>query len=187
MPMSMRFISSAATRRGAPIRCPASSIRSVDEIAMARSARAADVEHLAVARVGRARPQERVDDVVDVDEVAHLRAVAEDLDLLSLERQPDEPADEALAVVPDQLPRAVDVGQPQRAGADAEHVVVDDVVVLAGGLVDAVDVGRPDEVRLVDRQPIGPAVDLARAGEHDLRAPGCAAGTPRGSSAGCGS
>ena len=67
-----------------------------------------------------------------------------------------------------QLARAVDVGQPQRAGADAEDVVVDEVVVLAGRLVDAVDVGRPHEVRLVDRQRVGPAVDLPRAGEDDL-------------------
>ena len=67
----------------------------------------------------------------------------------------------------DQLARAVDVGQPQRAGADAEHVVVEQVVGLAGRLVDAVDVGRPDQVRLVDRQAVGPAVDLARAGVDD--------------------
>ena len=86
-----------------------------------------------------------------------------------------------------QLARAVDVGQAQRAGADAEDVVVDQVVVLAGRLVDAVDVGRPHEVRFVDRQRIGPAVDLARAGEDDLHAAGCCGGTPRAASAGCGS
>ena len=54
---------------------------------------------LAVARVGRAGAQERIDRIVDVDEVAHLRAVAEHLDLAVLEREADEPADEALAVV----------------------------------------------------------------------------------------
>ena len=116
------------------------------QIAMADRLVAADVEHLAVARVARARPQERVGRVVDVDEIAQLRAVAVDLNRPVLDREADEPADEALAVVPDQLPRAVDVGQPQRAGAHAEHVVVDEVVVLAGRLVDAVDVGRPHEM-----------------------------------------
>ena len=120
---------------------------------MAIGSIAADVEHFAVARVRRAGPQERVRGVVHVDEVAHLRAVAEDLDLAVLDRQADEPADEALAVVLDQLARAVDVGQPQRAGAHAEDVVVEQVVVLAGRLVDAVDVGRPDQVAA--RRPAG--------------------------------
>ena len=82
-------------------------------------------------------------------------------------RQPDEPADEALAVVLDQLARSVDVGEAQRAGADVEDVVVEEVVVLAGRLVHAVDVGGPHQVLLVDRQVVGPAVDLTRAGEDD--------------------
>ena len=38
------------------------------------------------------------------------------------------------------------LGEAQRAGPDPEHVVVDQVVVLAGRLVDAVDIGRPNEV-----------------------------------------
>ena len=131
---------------------------------------AADVEDLAIARVDRARPQERVGRIVDVDEIALLGAVAVNLDDAAFDRQPDEPADEALAVVADQLPRPVDVGQPQRAGADLEHVVVDEMVVLARRLVDAVDVGRLHQVLLVDRQRVGTAVDLARAGEDDLGA-----------------
>jgi hypothetical protein len=57
---------------------------------------AADVEDLAVARVAGAGAQERVGGVVDVDEVAQLRAVAVDLDRRVLDGQPDEPADEAL-------------------------------------------------------------------------------------------
>ena len=51
--------------------------------------------------VRRAGAQERVGRIVDVDEVAHLRAVAVDLDLAVLEREADEPADEALAIVLD--------------------------------------------------------------------------------------
>ena len=42
---------------------------------------AADVEDFSVARVGRARAQERVSGIVDIDEVAQLRAVTEDLDV----------------------------------------------------------------------------------------------------------
>ena len=131
--------------------------------------------------------QERFDRIVDVDEIADLRAVAEDLDLLVLEHEPDEPADEALAVVPQQLARAVDVGQPQRAGAHAEDVVVDQMVVLAGGLVDAVDVGRPHQVPLGDRQVVRLAVDLPRAGVDRPWRAGCDGGRPRAASAGCGS
>ena len=161
--MSIRFFSGGhSTKRIEP--APATSSSSGDELAMADRLVAADVEDPPVARVGGAGAQERGRSIVHVDEVAHLRAVAEDLDLAALDRQADEPADEALAVVPDQLTRAVDVGQAQRAGAHAEDVVVEQVVVLAGGLVDAVDVGRPDEMRLVDRQAVGPAVDLSRAG-----------------------
>src|SRR5688572_7500838 len=129
---------------------------------------AADVEYLPVRRVGRASPQERIRRIVDVDEIAQLFAAAVNLNLAVLDRLTDEPADEALAIVLEELPRPVDVGQPQRAGADAEHVVVDQVIVLAGRLVDAVDVGRPDQVRLRYRQRVGPAVDLAGPGEDDL-------------------
>ena len=129
---------------------------------------AADVEHLAVAGVAGARAKERVCRVVHVHEVAHLRAVAVNLDGLVLDGETDEPGDESLTIVLDQLPRPVDVRQPQRAGADAEHVVVDEMIVLACGLVDAVDVGRPYQVLLGDRQRIGPAVHLARAGKHHL-------------------
>src|SRR5258708_6385293 len=113
---------------------------------MAHGLVAADVEYLAVAGVARARPQERVRRIVDEDEVAQLRAVAVDLDRPILDGETDEPADESLAVVADQLARAVDVGQAERAATDPEHVVVDQVVVLTGGFVDAVDVSRPYEM-----------------------------------------
>ena len=131
---------------------------------------AADVEHFAVAGVGCPRPQERLRGIVHVDEIAQLRAVAENLDLAPFDSQADEPPDEALAVVLDQLARAIHVGEAQRRGADAEHIVVEQVVVLARRLVDPVDVGRPHQVALVHRQVIGAAVDLARAGiDHPHR------------------
>ena len=128
-----------------------------------------EVEHLPVRGVQRAGAQEGLDDVVDVVEVALLLAVAEELDLLAERRLAHEPADEALAVVPDQLPRPVGVGQPQRRGADAVHLVVDQVVELARDLVDPVHVHRLQQVILVDRQVERAAVDLARAGVDDLQ------------------
>ena len=131
---------------------------------------AADVEDFAVARVDRARQQQRIGGVVHVREVAPLSAVAEELDLPVFDGLAYEPGDESLAVVADQLSRPVDVGEPQRARANAEDIVVDEMVLLAGRLVDAVHVGRTHQVRLVDRQRVGPAVDLARSGEDDFRA-----------------
>ena len=125
-----------------------------------------NVERFAVGRVAGARTQERIHRVVDVDEVTKLRAVAEDLDFLVLEHEADEPGNETLAAVFQQLPRTVDVGQAQRGGAHAEHVVVDQMVVLARRLVDTVDVRWPHEMRLGDRQTVRTAVDLPRAGEH---------------------
>ena len=74
-----------------------------------------EVEDLPVRGVARPRAQERVHHVVDVVEVALLRPVAEDLDLLAERGLAHEPADEALAVVADELARAVGVGEPQRA------------------------------------------------------------------------
>ncbi len=142
----------------------------LDELGVAPVLRAADVEDLAVHRVAGPGQQEGRAGVVDVHEVAHLRTVAEYLDLAAVEGQAHEPADEALAVVADQLPRAVDVGQTQRAGAHPEDVVVEQMVVLAGDLVDAVDVGGADEMRLGDRQRLGAAIDLPGAGVDHLGA-----------------
>ena len=67
-----------------------------------------------------------------------------------------------------QLSRPVHVRQSERARAHAEDVVVDQVVVLARRLVDAVDVGRPHEMRLGDGQEVRAPVDLSRAGEDDF-------------------
>ena len=133
------------------------------------------------------RPQERVHHVVHVVEVPLLRAVAEDLDLLAEHDLAHEPADEALPAVADELARPVGVGEAQRRGADAVHGVVDEVVELAGDLVDAVHVRGVQQVVLVHGQALRLAVDLARARVDDLHARGCACAPPPGSRAGCGS
>src|SRR3990172_4186756 len=56
-------------------------------------------------------PQEGIYHVVDVIEVSLLGPVAEELDLLSPNRLPDEPTRESLPVVLDQLSRTVGIGQ----------------------------------------------------------------------------
>src|SRR5262249_36544836 len=107
---------------------------------------APDVEDLAVAGVAGAGSQECVRRIVDEDEIAALRPVTVNLDGRVFDRAPDEPANEALTVVTDQLSRTVDVRETQRTGADAEDVVVDEVVILARRLVDAIDIGRSHEM-----------------------------------------
>src|SRR5687768_14470609 len=75
----------------------------LDQVAVRNRLEAADVQRLAVRRVGGAGAQKRLGRIIDEDEVAQLAAVAVDLDFAVLERQSDEPGDEALAIVLDQL------------------------------------------------------------------------------------
>ena len=129
---------------------------------------AAEVEDLALRGLARAREQQRLHDVVHVVHVAPLLALAVEFDDAALDRLPHEPADEALPVVAQQLARAVGVRQTQADGARAVDAVVEQVVVLGGELVDAVDVHGRDAVLLVEREIERLAVDLPRAGEDDL-------------------
>ena len=81
----------------------------------------ADVEDLA-GRVGRERgEQQALDDVVDVEAVALLLAVAEHGDRVVGERTPDEDREEALEVVAQALARPEHVGEPHRARAAARR------------------------------------------------------------------
>src|SRR5437870_2239486 len=134
-----------------------------DEVAMRDRFEPAHVERLSVARVRRSRAQKRVCRVVDVHEVAELGAVTVDLNLAVLDCKPDEPGDEALAIVLHRLSWTVYVREPQRTGTDAKDVVVDEVVILACGLVDAVHVGRSHEMILGLGLSIGTRVYLTRA------------------------
>src|SRR2546425_12385263 len=97
---------------------------------MAERLVAADVEHFAVARIQRAGPQEGIGGIVHVDEIAKLGSVSVNGDGPVFDGQANEPGNEPLAIVLDQLPWAVDVGEAERAGAYAKHVVVDQMVVL---------------------------------------------------------
>src|SRR5687767_12085765 len=140
----------------------------LDEIAMRDRFDSADVQHLPVRGVARSGTQECIGRVVHVDEITQLRPVTIDLDLAILDGEPDEPRDETLAIVLDQLSWPVDVRESQRACAYAEHVVVQEVVVLAGGLVDPVHVGWLDEVLLGHGQRVRAAVHLSGSREDDL-------------------
>src|SRR5204863_5603040 len=120
------------------------------EVRMRNRLASAYVEDLAIHAVRRARAEERIHRVLHVDEITNLRAVPENLNLTAFEGQPDEPADESLAVVFDQLARTVHVRQAERTGREAKHVVVEDVGVLAGSLIDAVDIHGPYQMCVRD-------------------------------------
>src|SRR5687767_13656236 len=51
------------------------------------------------------------------------------------------------------------------------HFVVEQVVTFAGQFMDSVNIDRPQRVLLIDREILGTAIDLPRAGEDhtDLR------------------
>src|SRR4029453_141373 len=102
------------------------------------------------------------------DEIADLLAVAVDLNLAVFDDLADEPGEESLSIVFEQVSRTIDFVHPQRARANAEHRVGYEVIVLACRLVDAVAGGGSHEVRLADRQRLGTSVDLTRAGKHDF-------------------
>ena len=151
--MSMAFFSGGhSTQRKRPL--PATDTSSSTRSRCAIGSRPPTLKTCPLRRVVGTRAKERVRGVVHEHEVAELRAVAVDLDLPVLQGQTDEPGDESLTVVLDQLARTVDVGQAQRAGAHAEHVVVHEMVVLARRLVDAVHVGWLHQVLLGDGQAV---------------------------------
>src|ERR1700730_7673983 len=109
---------------------------------------AADVEDLAITRIAGARPQECIRGVVDIHEIAQLTTIPVNLNRSTFDREANEPANETLTIVSNQLAGTVHISQAQRAGADAEDVVVDEMVILAGSLVDAVDVRGQHEMGL---------------------------------------
>ena len=76
-------------------------------------------------------------------------------------------AEEGLPGVLDAHPRPVRVRQPQHGDADAVDLPVEQVVPLAGELVDPVDVDGGERVALVDREVARAPVELARAREDD--------------------
>ena len=90
----------------------------------------ADVEHLSW-RVGRERRKKQaLDDVVDVEAVALLLAVAEHRDGLVGERAPDEDRQEPLEVVTQALTGTEHVREPHRGRGQPVDLVVEEVELL---------------------------------------------------------
>ena len=120
----------------------------------------AEVEHLAGGLGTRRGGDHRVDDVVDVQAVAALRAVAVQRDVVTEQSPPDEHGEEALVGAAEVQPRAVDVGQPQCRRLHAVHACIQQVELLARQLVDAIDVDRRCRMAFVDGQVLRPPIDL---------------------------
>ncbi len=130
---------------------------------------AADIAGLAGHLGGHCREQEGVYGILDIGEVAQLLATP-NLEIAPLDdgAQPD--PDKGLTRVLDPHPWSVSVGQPQRATAHPVNVVIESVIGLARHLVDAVDVDWMQDVLLIDRRVVRPAIDLSGTREDDLDA-----------------
>lgn len=87
---------------------------------------------------------------------------------LALDQQAHPNTQEGLARVFDAHTGTVGVGEAQGTGAQAIHVVVEDVIPLAGQFVDAVGVGGADGMLLVNGEMVRLAIELTRAGKDDL-------------------
>ena len=169
LPMSMRSSSSGhGTERTAPPRPAASWVSraisaSVSESWWPRLRISPAASEL------RGSQQQGVDDVVDVQAIAPLRAVAVQHDLVTQQGLADEHREEAEALALEVLTGAVDVGQPQHGRAEGVQLPIEQVELLARQLVDAIDVDRCRRVLLVDREIAGPAIHLARRRLDDHR------------------
>src|SRR5229473_3585076 len=127
---------------------------------------AANVEREAGGIAAERGAQKRLDRIIDIQELAALLAPPY-LEGGAFERPTQPDAEEILPCILDPHARSINIGQPQRAGVDSIGIVKQQVIGLAGHLVDAVDIGRPQRMLLVDRQIAWPAVDLPRPGMHD--------------------
>ncbi len=76
----------------------------------------------------------RLHDVVDIVEVAHLRATAEEADLFAFERKTNEDPTEALAIAANLLPGTERVRQSQHGRTDAVGRVIEQMIILGGEL-----------------------------------------------------
>ena len=140
----------------------------VGELVDRERAPAAEIDDLAArrGRVERAHPT--LHDVVDVDEVAGLLAVAEDGDRLAAQQVAGEDAEHALIRVAEGLARAVDAEHAQRCDAEIEAEVGPlrscMHVALGGELGDAVVGIRQAGFALGRRHGLAVAVERHRAG-----------------------
>lgn len=128
----------------------------------------ANVEYLTIGSFAGSREQQSINDIIDVIQIAPLSAFAEQFDDAPINRLPGEPSDKALPIMAHKLARAVGVRQAQADGAQTVETMVQQMIILGGKFVDAVDVGRRDAMRFINRQVKGLAVNLSRAGENDF-------------------
>jgi len=124
---------------------------------------AADVERAAAHDLDLLpRADERVDEVVDEQDIAHLSAVAVDRDRFARERAAQEVGDPAL-VLGAELVRAVDAAHAEHRGGQPEAARVVEDVLLGARLRAAVRRAGLDGPLLVDAAAVERAVDRAPA------------------------
>jgi hypothetical protein len=114
--------------------------------------------------------KQRLDDVVNIRKVSDLLAVTENLELLAIDRESDQPGHERVSAIAHELTRPVGVSEAKRRHVQTVEPSVEQVIGLGSDLVNSVNVNWPQWVVLIDRQVFWSTILLPRCREHDLRA-----------------
>src|SRR2546427_4821188 len=137
------------------------------EVLQADDTLTAQVENLAVYILAGRRQEKCLHGVINVCEIAQLRSTP-DLKRFTFQNEPYPEAQKGLASILDTHARSIRVGQTKDTRPNSVHIVVKDVVLLAGHLIDAIYIYRATPMLFIHGQVGGPTIKLAGTGEHDL-------------------
>src|SRR3989344_4685413 len=113
---------------------------------------AAQIINLSVGLLAGAGQKQRLANIINIIQISFLGAVAVYLNFVSFHRLADKPTDKSLAIMFYQLPRTINIGHPQRSGADAVNIIVKNMIPFAGIDINAINVGWLDRMIFVDWQ-----------------------------------
>src|SRR2546425_1313246 len=137
------------------------------EVLQADDTLTAQVENLAVYILAGRRQEECLHGVINVCEIAQLRSTP-NLKRFTFQNEPYPEAQKGLAGILNAHARSIRVGQTKDTRPNSVHIVVKDVVLLAGHLIDAIYIYRATPMLFIHGQVGGPTIKLAGTGEHDL-------------------
>jgi hypothetical protein len=129
---------------------------------------AAKIVNLAVALLGQGRHEHGIGHIVNVVEIPHLETISPHLNPLTFNKVFDPYPEEGLAGIFHAHSRPKRVGESQGTRSDTINVTVKDVVPLARHFVDAVHIRRMENMALVNREKVGPAINLSGTGIKDF-------------------
>src|SRR3989441_5248583 len=125
------------------------------------------VENLAVDILTGRRHEECLYGVINVCEIAQLLSTP-DLKSFAFYEKPDPEPQKGLTGILNAHVRAIRIGQTQDTRPNSIRIVIQDMVLLPCPLIDAIHIDRAKPMLLIHGQVVGPAIELAGTGEHDL-------------------